>query len=510
MLAIAALAFAFAGCDEDEKTPDAPIITAPAVTDLQVGNSADITFNVTIPGGFKSYDVSATGGTAVKKSEPAAGATEGAIVVTFTADATPGAGTVTITVADRNDKTQSQTAAINKTAEPVTPTVVVSGVIDENTTWTPDNIYELAGRVIVATGVTLTIEAGTLVKGREGSGINASVLMVARGGKLNAMGTAEEPIIMTTVLDNIEPGQKFGTNLTEDDRGKWGGLVILGKAPISVSGNAVEAQIEGVPASETLGLYGGTDAADNSGTIQYVSIRHGGAVIAEGSEINGLTLGGVGNGTTIGNIEIFANIDDGIEFFGGTVDVSNILVAYQGDDGIDIDQAYSGTIDGFMVIHGGDTDEGLEIDGPEGTVSTADRFTLKNGTLTANTSKAGDVSSLGDFKSKAQGTVENVVFTGYAAGKKIKIAASYATNCSPGGTNAFSNLMNDLLVFNTVEFTGFAVDVYSASTDNCPEANVPAADQTAAEGKVVSTTVTSGLPAESIWDWTISSERSLL
>ena len=180
------------------------------------------------------------------------------------------------------------------------------------------------------------------------------------------MGTAAEPIVFTSVADNIELGQTAGTNLTEDDRGLWGGLILLGNAPVSLDGDAAEAQIEGIPASDTNGLYGGSDPADDSGTVQYVSIRHGGALIGEGNEINGLTLGGVGSGTTIDNVEIVGNVDDGIEFFGGTVNATNLLVWAQGDDGLDIDQAYSGTIDNAVVVQGSISDHGLEIDGPEG------------------------------------------------------------------------------------------------------------------------------------------------
>ena len=93
------------------------------------------------------------------------------------------------------------------------------------------------------------------------------------------------------------------------------------------AGNVTEFQIEGIPASDANGLYGGNDATDNSGTITYVSIRHGGGEIGEGNEINGLTLAGVGSATTINNIEVVANVDDGIEFFGGTVNASNLLVS---------------------------------------------------------------------------------------------------------------------------------------------------------------------------------------
>src|SRR5690606_5445208 len=263
---------------------------------------------------------------------------------------------------------------------PAPDVVVITENITQNTTWNKSNIYELAGRISVLDGVTLTIEAGTVVKGREGQGTNASALMIARGGKLNAIGTSDQPIIFTSVLDDIIPGQASGSNLDEDDKGLWGGLVILGKAPISYSGS-LEAQIEGVPSGDPLGLYGGSVPDDNSGTIKFVSIRHGGTEIAGGSEINGLTLGGVGSGTTISDIEVFANVDDGIEFFGGSVNVSNVLIAHQGDDGIDIDQAYSGVVDGFLVVHGGDTNQGLEIDGPEGTENASGKFVLKNGTL---------------------------------------------------------------------------------------------------------------------------------
>lgn len=499
MMVMAAMTLSFMACDDDETAPDGPSITAPEISNAQVSSSADITFNVTVPGGFKSYEVSATGGTATKKSEPAPGAKSGEIVVTYAADATPGAGAVTIAVTDNNNKVETETAAVNKTELPVPDVIVVSGLIEADQTWTADNIYELAGRVIVKTGITLTIEPGTIVKGREGQGISASALMIARGAKLNAVGTADAPIIMTSVLDNIMPGQAAGSNLTEADKGKWGGLVILGKAPISYSG-ATEAQIEGVPGDEVLGLYGGDVADDNSGHIQYVSIRHGGTEISGGSEINGLTLGGVGSGTTISDIEIFANVDDGIEFFGGTVNVTNILVSHQGDDGVDIDQAYAGTVDGFMVIHSGDTDKGLEIDGPEGSDNATGKFILKNGTIIGS----GNIGNPADFKSKAQGTVENVIFSGYDAGQLIKIAASYDGACA-ATANAYKNLVDGNLVFTNVKFTGYTVDVY-ASSGTC---DTSANDATAA-GLVVSGDTATGAPAVDTWSWTASAAKALL
>lgn len=242
---------------------------------------------------------------------------------------------------------------------------VISENITANTTWKTGETYVLAGRVAVTNGATLTIEPGVVVKGEAGTGSNATALIIAQGAKIDAQGTEDSPIIFTTVADEIEPGDIVSPNLDPEMNGLWGGLIILGKAPISVKGDGTTYQIEGIPASDVNGLYGGSDAADNSGILKYVSIRHGGANIGEGNEINGLTLGGVGSGTTIENIEVVANQDDGIEFFGGTVTVKNVVVWNAGDDALDTDQGFAGTIDNAVVIN--PFDECFEIDGPEGT-----------------------------------------------------------------------------------------------------------------------------------------------
>lgn len=297
------------------------------------------------------------------------------------------------------------------------PTVAVTGFISANTTWTSDNIYQLNQKVVVPDGVTLTINPGTIIKGTSGTGSLASALIVARGGKINAQGTAAQPIIFTSTSDNITCGQTAGTNLTQNDRGLWGGLLMLGFAPCSFSGDIESAQIEGIPADDTFGLYGGTDPLDSSGTLRYVSIRFGGALIGEGNEINGLTLGGVGSGTIIDNVEVVANVDDGIEFFGGTVNASNLLVWSVGDDGLDIDQAYSGTIDNAVVVLGDNSDHGLEIDGPEGSATGA--FTIRNLTMIGNT-----VTSNGeyaDYRSGAQGRTENVYAYGFKASSDVEL-----------------------------------------------------------------------------------------
>ena len=305
----------------------------------------------------------------------------------------------------------------------------LEGVLTENKTLTNDKIWKLKGRVVVEDGVELTIESGTIIKAHPGTGSEASTLIIARGAKLFAQGTADAPIIMTAMSDNIELGASQGTNLSENDRGLWGGLLILGKAPGSFDGDVTEVQIEGIPATDTNGLYGGTDATDNSGIITYVSIRHGGAEIGEGNEINGLTLGAVGNGTEINHIEVVANVDDGIEFFGGTVNADNLLVWACGDDGLDIDQAYKGTINDSMVILGDASDHGLEVDGPEG--SAIGSFTLSNITLIGNS-----VTSNGeyaDFRSHAMGHVHNIYAKSFKADSDIELDNDgVATNYNNG------------------------------------------------------------------------------
>lgn len=281
--------------------------------------------------------------------------------------------------------------------------ITVSSNITANTTWETGKTYILASRIAVTSGAILTIQPGVVVKGQAGTGANATALIIARGAKIMAEGTAAQPIIFTSIADEIVPGQIASPNLDNDLDGLWGGLIVLGYAPISA--DAASVQIEGIPVSDANGLYGGTDAADNSGVIKYVSIRHGGANIGEGNEINGLTLGGVGSGTTIHHIEVIANQDDGVEFFGGSVNVSDVIVLNAGDDAIDTDQAWSGTLDNFIVICGA-TDHALEIDGPEGSLLAG--HTVKNGSIKGSTD-----AELGDFRDNARGTFENIYFFGF-------------------------------------------------------------------------------------------------
>jgi hypothetical protein len=376
--------------------------------------------------------------------------------------------------------------------EPSGNTIKV-GYITSDETWTSDQIYELAGKVVVGPGVTLTIMPGTIIKGQQGSGTLASALIVAQGGMINACGTPTQPIIFTSVLDNIELGQTSGTNLDESDNGMWGGLIICGEAPISAGNGDVISQIEGIPVTDSYGAFGGNNPADNSGSLCYISIRHSGALIGAGNEINGLTLGGVGNATYIDNIEIVGNLDDGVEFFGGTVNVTNIVVGFQGDDGIDIDMNYAGTVDNFIVVNSASSDEALEIDGPEGMTHTNGLFTLNNGTVYTF---GGGTTSV-DLKSKAQGTLNNVKLD------LVKIRASYQNDCIDPKVDAFTHLTNanQTLTFNACEFNN--IDVYTTSQNNAGTSSctVSATDQLTAESSMTSTPAVGGSSTTFDWTW---------
>jgi hypothetical protein len=300
--------------------------------------------------------------------------------------------------------------------------------------------------------------------------------------------------------------------LTRTDNEKWGGVAILGNAPISAQNGDTETNLEGIPEGTGDGLYGGNDAADNSGVISYISIRHGGISIGEGNELNGFTLGGVGSGTQISNVEVYATLDDGIECFGGTVDITNALVYYQGDDGIDLDQNYAGKIENFMVIHGDGigTDEGLEIDGTEGSTYTNGLFTLKNGLVKSE----GSEGSPGDFKDKAQGTVENVTFD-YSSmgGKAIKIRSKYNNSCERQA-DAFLRLVNGLLNFTNCAITenvnvypSYPTDANGNPTADCP--TELAQDQIDANAEIDGTGSGHTVNA-SVFSWTCAGLRGQL
>ncbi len=203
-------------------------------------------------------------------------------------------------------------------------TVTINSNIAVNTTWSAAKTYKIYGFVEIESGAVLTIEPGTTIMGDKST---KGTLIVNRGAQLIADGTAAEPIVFTSA-------QPAGSRAPGD----WGGIIVCGKAPINLPGGTgvVEGGVEAV--------FGGTDAADNSGIIRYVRIEYPGIAFQPNNEINGLTLAGVGSGTTIDHVQVSYSGDDSFEFFGGTVNVKN-LVAFGGlDDDFDMDNGYSGHV----------------------------------------------------------------------------------------------------------------------------------------------------------------------
>ena len=250
--------------------------------------------------------------------------------------------------------------------------IELNGTVEGIMTLDANNEYILNGTLTVADGATLEIPAGTKIKAAKGFG---NYIIVAQGGKINAKGTADKPIIFTA--DNEE-------NATT---GYWGGLIINGKAPISGAANGETGSTE---VDNNL-KYGGTDENDNSGTLEYVQLLYTGARSNADIEHNGLTLNGVGKGTTIKNIYIAEGADDAIEFFGGTVNVENILAVNCDDDMFDFTQGYKGTLsncygvweEGFTSTEedprGVEADGNLDGKGPDHQGQSD--FTIKNMTI---------------------------------------------------------------------------------------------------------------------------------
>lgn len=297
--------------------------------------------------------------------------------------------------------------------------VIDDGSGTGTTTWTSNNVYLLNGFVFVNNGQTLTIEPGTVIKGKPGTGANASALIVARGGKIMAEGTAENPIIFTFEGDPLDGSVPYSTN------SQWGGLIVLGAAQLnSVPG---ESAIEGLPTSEPRGLYGGSNDDDNSGMIKFVSIRHGGTDIGAGNEINGLTLGGVGRNTVIDYVEVFSNADDGIEFFGGVAEVKHALVAFNGDDGFDYDEGFHGKGQYWVLVQDSENevgDRGGEHDGgtdPEDGTPYA-KPVIYNATYIGRGVEAGKRALT--FRDNAGGFYHNSIFVNWGRGVDIEKLAS--------------------------------------------------------------------------------------
>lgn len=348
----------------------------------------------------------------------------------------------------------------------LTETISDDGNGTGTTTWTADKEYVLDGFVFVNSGQTLTIEAGTVIKGKPGTGTNASALIVAKGARIIAEGTIAKPIIFTAQQDNVADTE----DIPLGTRGLWGGLIVLGDAPTNAQ--PVLQSIEGIPTNEPRGQYGGTNVNDNSGVLKYISVRYGGSDIGSGNEINGVTFGGVGAGTVVEHIEVFANEDDGFEFFGGTVNTKWLAAAFCGDDAFDYDQGFLGQGQfWFSVNDVDDGDRGGEHDGgtnPENGTPFA-KPVIHNATYIGRGAAAGK--RLITFRDNAGGEYHNSIFLNFAKGIDIELLSSPDDSYKQFQDG---NIVFDGCVFDNVA-DGTVSGTFQAGTDSD---NTNAADQT--------------------------------
>ncbi len=348
------------------------------------------------------------------------------------------------------------------------PTRALAGDITSNTILYRDTIYTMNGYVYVK-NATLTVQSGTIIKG----GANKGTLIITRTGKIEANGTKNQPIVFTS-------GKASGTRAPGD----WGGIVILGQAVInrptdcstcpgtavatSLPGiqNAVEGDLDNANGD---GLYGGNDNNHNSGTLTYVRIEYGGIVITPGNEINGLTMGGVGKGTTIHHVQVTQANDDGFEWFGGNVDAKYIISNRNIDDDLDVDFGYVGKVQYAIVLRdsswydigSGPTTNGFESDndasGSEAMPYTDPTFS--NVTVVGPLANGTSLSSSTSFQNGARirrnssTSLFNSIIMGWPAGLYID------------GARSGAKFTNDSMMFNNNIMAGNLTNI-NASTAN--------------------------------------------
>lgn len=287
------------------------------------------------------------------------------------------------------------------TTEEQGETVEVSADISSNTTWKGNNTYVLKTHVFVA-GATLTIEPGATILGEAGSS-----LVITQTGVIRAEGTREKPIVFTSAGDE-------GTR----SPGDWGGVVLLGKAPINVTGGTDK--IEGFPGTEARTTYGGTDADHDCGTLRFVQVHFAGFELAPDNELNSLTLGGCGKKTTVDYVQTTRGADDGLEVFGGTVDLKHIVLGPTDDDSLDWDFGWNGRVQFLVAKQSGALgDNGIEADNNKNNNDATPQSApqIWNATFVGSNADPGTAvktQSGALFRRGTAGELQNVIFAHYA------------------------------------------------------------------------------------------------
>ncbi len=413
--------------------------------------------------------------------------------------------------------TEDDPAPSTPTAKPATATLsgdLATRTLDKDTT------YTMTGLVYVNDGVTLTIEAGTVILGDKAS---KAALVIQKGGKLMANGTASMPIVFTS-----------SAPVTYRNAGDWGGIILCGKAIVNQGTLNV---IEGPTDFSTLtgkGVYGGTDDADNSGTLTFVRVEFAGISYAANKEINSFSFGGIGSGTTLNNLQASYGGDDSFEWFGGSVN-AKFLVAYKGwDDDFDTDYGYHGKVQfGYVVRDPALADQsgsnGFESDndfpGSALTPLTSAQFSNVSmlGPLVFSTSISGNYKVCGHIRRNSAQVVANSVLCGFnntinfdKANGTLKVKNNYfAANTSqnPGlftagnGNDTTGFFANNYRVLSTTLFESVA-DVSTAGFLKVGSVALSGADYTATTGITdpfftqVNYIGAFGTAPDAAWGWT--------
>ncbi len=315
----------------------------------------------------------------------------------------------------------------------------------EDVTLDPTIVYKLTGRVLVADGTILRIPAGTRI---EGIGGTSAYIAVAQGGQIFVTGTATNPVVMTSA------------NASNPQPGDWGGVVICGKAPTN-RGATAQAEVSDL-------TYGGTIVNDNSGTITYLRIEYSGAAFNSEKEFNGLSLFGVGSGTQISFVQIHAGADDGIEFYGGSVSATNLVMTANEDDQFDWVEGWNGqnNANWYSKLGLGRGNRGIEADNlsSNNTVTPISDPKIENITLIGLGDQGNEPQGI-LLRVGTRGRLNNIVLDNWKVGIDIRDDATIA------GIPTFLNLTNVRFSNITTNISGRnsngdAVDVSAAVTEN--------------------------------------------
>ena len=314
----------------------------------------------------------------------------------------------------KQDIDESQNETVRRAASPALDTTgnVVTFFDGEATgdyTFNTDFIYELRGKIYVDSGETLTIDPGAVIKADFGS-----ALIVSRGATINANGTADNPIVFTSLFDTIQPpasSENLYTSLSDFDRGLWGGIIILGEAE-TTQNSGLGSVDDFLGNFDPRNEFGGADSVDNSGSLSYVTIRHAGAFL-NARAMAGLVLAGVGSGTQVDHIEVYANDGYGVEYVGGTVNTSHIYISNNTDIAIGSNDGYTGKSQ-FVYIEN-ESFQTISFFGNFGDPA----ITPYTDPLFYNITAINPGSAIAAFEANGSGSIKNSIFDEYDQGVTI-------------------------------------------------------------------------------------------